>query len=154
MQPVPSLRKKDGDAPADPRSAMVAIADSVRVPRLVRAARLFPPDRILYFEGTVADDLVQLLDRHAIAPQFELPRGTLWPNELKVHVPAAALDLEVLADVMEHYADPEICSHFAIYRGSTLLLTAYDAGFDVVEVDPDLGSELVAALRAELEPPA
>lgn len=94
-------------------------------------AHLLPPPVHLYFEGnSIASDVWALLQSRAVSPQFQIPRGTIWPKPRTMHVLATADFLRELAAQAELHAEPEICDHLHAYSESKLLLEWYDA-FDL-----------------------
>lgn len=88
---------------------------------------LCPDDAIFYVEGTsIARDVQAFLAAHRAPHPARLVIGTLWPRPQAFHVPFSPetiVDLRVLA---ERHAQPELCDHFHVYRGETVLLEAHD----------------------------
>lgn len=77
---------------------------------------LLPKDSILYFEGiSIAKDIKLYLQVNSISPNFELPKGTIWPRSAIFHVPINAAFIEGLAAMADNHAEPEICDHLQAY---------------------------------------
>jgi hypothetical protein len=108
-----------------------------------------PDDAVLYLEGTsISSAVEEYLQAHRAPVQREVARGTLWPRPDTFHLPLG--DLNGLRALAERHAEPEICDHPAVYRGSQLLLTAYDAGFGEVLLARALPDETARRFRLAL----
>jgi hypothetical protein len=100
---------------------------------------LLPNDAILYFEGiSVAKDVKLYLQLNSISPNFELPKGTIWPRSAIFHVPINAAFMEGLARMAENHAEPEICDHLQAYTGEKIVLAWFDAFHDPLWLTMDI----------------
>ncbi|MFB3891492.1 MAG: hypothetical protein ACE15C_05655 [Phycisphaerae bacterium] len=96
-------------------------------PAIFRALRnLLPEGSILYLEGGTPDaNLRRFFRDHAMATRQRVDRA--WLRPAAVSVPATPDNLESLAVMGEHLAEPELCIHFHVYRGDRVLLSWHDA---------------------------
>ena len=98
-------------------------------PHVLRAfVNLLPARSIMYFEGgSPNNELLDFFAMRAIPEQTHVAVGTLWPRPVYYHVPATLKNLQELADLSEHYAEPELAEHFHVYRDDKVLLEWHDA---------------------------
>jgi hypothetical protein len=110
-----------------------------------------PTDATLYMEGDsiVPEIRDYLASRRSPAPR-NIWRGSTGRKQKIFHIPLAETNLAELRELAEHHAAPEICDHLVVYRDDQILLAAYDAGDNFVEVSRSLLEETVAQLRVAL----
>ncbi len=98
-------------------------------PSFLRALiELLPQGSIAYLEGgSPRNKLKSFLDKRSIPEVSHLAMGTIWPRPQIFHLPATQENLLALADISEHYAEPEVAIHFHVYKDNRVLLQWYDA---------------------------
>jgi hypothetical protein len=88
---------------------------------------LIPADAVVYLEGCcVAEDVRQFLRAHPAPVNTKVYPGTVAPVPETFHIPATPELMFALAQIAEHHNSNEICDHFHVYRGNTLLVQGYD----------------------------
>ena len=114
-------------------------------PRLLRALTDFLPEgSILYFEGgSLNKKLLDFFNTHAIPEQSHVAVATLWPKPVYYHVPATPQNLQGLADLAEHCAEPELAVHFHAYETGKVLLEWHDAFTQPMLLSGDLPEDKV-----------
>jgi hypothetical protein len=111
-----------------------------------------PDDAVLYVEGTTfAPAVADLLGDREVTEKPLVERGTIWPKPRVFHLPLTGTNLAELRSLAEEHAAPEVAGHLVVYRGSEVLLEAYDAGGNHVLLSRTLPPETVKAFRAALE---
>ena len=106
-----------------------------------------PKDAILYVEGnSIVREIKDFLTSRQAGTPREIERGTTWPKPKTFHMLLEGTNLAELRALAEHHAAPEICDHLVVYRGDQVLLAAYDAGDNVVDVTKSLSQETVECL--------
>lgn len=133
-------------------SDSVLVAYVTDLYKLLRAIdESMPKDAILYLEGrSFAAQVKSFLASRPAAAQRDIARGTVYPVPETFHMSLEGRNLAELRALAEHYAEPEICDHLAVYRDDELLLTAHDAGDGEVYVARSLPGETVRQLQLEL----
>jgi len=87
-----------------------------------------PEDAILFLEGGHHPPALRdFIQANAVPAPATVRRGTVWPRETVFHLPATPEVLTQLAELAEHCAGPEICSHLHVYRGRAVLVEWHDA---------------------------
>jgi hypothetical protein len=96
---------------------------------LLRALQGWLPEgAILYFEGGHPDrEIEDFMGEHSVPEPVHLAMGTIWPRPKVYHVPATETALTGLIEIAEHHAEPELASHFHVYREGVVLLEWHDA---------------------------
>ena len=74
--------------------------------------------------------------------------GTIWPQPQTFHLPLTNEVGEALRLLGERFAQPEMCDHLVVYRDEDILLSAYDAGIDIVWVSRALPTHILEQLRS------
>lgn len=117
-------------------------------PQLFQALRDWLPEgAILYFEGGSPDEQIQdFMAAHSIPEQVHIALGTIWPKPRVFHVPATAEMLSELAKIMECHAQPELATHFHVYRNGSVLLEWHDAFFDPMLLSRAFSEDQMKAL--------
>lgn len=111
---------------------------------------LVPADSVLCLEGTPADDVeVFLSERPAIYPN-QLDQGFLSMRQKLYYVPATHENLQGLADLAEHHAEPEICDHLRVYYEGKAILAWHDIIDDPMDIDSQVDESSVNAFSKEL----
>jgi hypothetical protein len=59
-------------------------------------------------------------------------------------------NLEGLAELSEHHAEPEIAIHIHVYKGNKVLLEWYDATSDPFRIAKEIGEEKVKEFCSKL----
>jgi hypothetical protein len=121
-------------------------------PTLFRALQGFLPDgAILYFEDCCSKgDFKRFLEAASIPEQVHITYGTIWPRPSVFHVPAAPDNLEKLAELAEHCAEPEVAIHFHVYTKEEMLLQWYDAFDDPMLLSSRFSESDVSRFCAKL----
>ena len=110
-----------------------------------------PEDAILFLEGGHHPPALRdFIQANAVPAAATVRRGTVWPKELVFHLPATTKVLSQLADLAEHCAGPEVCSHLHIYRGGTVVVEWHDAFDPPFYLSKALPHTLVQTFRAQL----
>jgi len=126
-------------------------------PALLRAVfEWFPDDSVLYFEGgSPNEELSAFMAAHAVPETVHIATGTIWPKPKVFHVPATRENIDLLADLAERCAEPELAVHVHVYRDGEVLLEWHDAFAQPMLLAGSLGEntvrEFAAALGATVE---
>jgi hypothetical protein len=128
------------------------------VPAPPRPIRLAAGLRILLSEnGTVAleglsihPEVERLLHPHIVTPTLEIRPGTLHPTSKWVHVRATTDALKTLNDLVNSFADPEVCDHMYGYENATLLMEWHDAFSDPIQIADVVSTVVIEAFCSEL----
>jgi hypothetical protein len=91
---------------------------------------LLPSDSILYFEGTLDDQVSDLLNKFEISNPVLVQRGTLWPKPDIHHTSMNKELLDGIAQLINDGVVPYPSSHFHAYRENKILLEWHDAFID------------------------
>ena len=156
MIPIPFRRPADGAVGGIRLNMMKPqweLAGRTTFPDLLRAlAGVLPERSVLYFEdGSPSGDLKAFLDRTAMDDGPNVSPGTLWPEPRVDRIPATAANLDQLADLAEHCAEPELAIHFYVYRDREVLMQWHDAFSDPMFVSKQgFSEEAVRTLCGEL----
>ena len=103
----------------------------------------------LFLEGTaIADDVLAALAAHKTTATRTDLSGTVWPDPISHHFTLTGRLVDVLRELADRSAQPELCDHLVVYRGNLIMLAAYDAGADDVWVSRDLPQATIDQLRA------
>jgi hypothetical protein len=119
---------------------------------LIRAINTtMPRDAIIYIEGdSIVPEVASFLSSHLASEPRDIWPGSSSRKSSAFHVPLAGTNLAELGVLADSYAAPEVCDHLVVYQDDELLLTAYDAGGNFVEVSKSLPDETIQRLRAAL----
>ena len=114
-------------------------------PSFLRALReLIPEGSILYLEGgTPREELKSFLETKSIPEVSHVTMGTIWSRPEVFHLPANSETISELADVAEHYAEPEVAIHFHVYKDNRVLLQWHDAFSDPMFISKEIPKEKV-----------
>ena len=105
-------------------------------------ARILPQRSVLYFEdGSPNGELKAFLDRTGMDDGPSVIPGTVWPKPRVDRVPATAANLDELASLTEHCAEPELAIHCHVYRDREVLIQWCDAFSDPMFVSKQRFSE-------------
>ena len=100
---------------------------------------LVPPDSIAYFEdGSPGGALKTFFDERSVHEVSHVEMGTISLETPVLHVPASSENLLELAEIAEHYAEPEVAIHFHVYKDDEMLLEWYDAFANPIFVSKEL----------------
>jgi len=115
-------------------------------------AELIPPNAIVYIEGgSPRKELQAFLEEKSVHEVSHVAMGTIWPRPKMFHVPATSENLFELADISEHYAEPEVAIHFHVYKNNQVLLQWYDAFADPIYVSKEISEDKIKAFCEKLE---
>lgn len=121
-----------------------------RLPAALQA--LLPPDSVLVWEGTSIDpDVERRLAEHFVPPALEIRPGTIWPQPKVLHVRATPQALQIFGELLESFAQPEICNNLYAYVDGTLLLQWHDAFSDPVYIAGTIPEPAIATSCSILE---
>lgn len=105
---------------------------------------IVPDGSIAYLEGgTIPRELETFLNARAVAEVAHVAVGTIWPRPKIFHVPATPDNLLSLADIVEHCAEPEVASHFHVYKDNSLILQWFDAFSDPMYLSKKIAEDKV-----------
>lgn len=112
-------------------------------PSLLRALRnLLPQGTILYLEGgTPSKEIKSFLEERSIPEVSHIATGTIWPRPEVFYLPATPENLSDLADISEHYAEPEVAIHLHVYKDNKVLLQWYDAFADPIFISKEISED-------------
>ena len=127
-------------------------AGDEHVPVMLRCfAALFPPDALLYVEGTsITRTLREFLHSRRAEQVTPVRVGTLWPRPYRFHMPIHQGNLSRLATLIEGRPLRELCDHMHVYQGQTVLLEAYDAINDHVDLSPMIAEDRMQSFSKQL----
>ncbi len=92
---------------------------------------LLPEGSVLVLEATsIARDVKSFLEAHQPANRPTLHVETTWPKSKVFHVPVTQMNMNMLAELVENHALPEICDHLKAYKGVREILAWYDVCCD------------------------
>ena len=112
---------------------------------------LVPEGCILVLEGgSPSPQLKAFLEQNAVAPEVKVARGTVWPREDLVHLPASAQVLSGIAEHADRCASPEICTHLSVLAAGRVVIEWHDAFSAPCWISKELPEEGVKAFCAEL----
>jgi len=119
-------------------------------PSLLRAVHeWFPEDSVLYFEdGSPNEEIRAFMATHAVPETVHIAYGTIWPRPKVFHVPATPENIDLLADLAERCAEPELAVHFHVYREREVLLQWHDAFTQPMLLAGALGENVVREFAA------
>lgn len=110
-----------------------------------------PPKPVLYFEGgSPNEEISTFMAAHAIPETVHIATGTIWPEPKVFHVPATRENIDLLADLAERCAEPELAVHVHVYRDREVLLEWHDAFTQPMLVAAALGENTVRGFAAAL----
>ena len=90
-----------------------------------------PENSIMRFElGSPHGDLKSFFLSNSIQEEIFIPKGTIWPKPQVFNIPVTNTNLIKLSELTEHYAEPEVATHFHVYLGNDVLIDWYDAFYD------------------------
>ncbi len=135
---------------AEDEYAELGYVSDLRV--LIRAIdAAMPKSAIIYIEGdSIVPEVASFLTSHLASEPRDVWPGSSSRRSRAFHVHLTGTNLAELSVLADSYAAPEVCDHVAVYKGDELLLTAYDAGENYVEVSKSLPDETIQHLRAAL----
>jgi hypothetical protein len=121
-------------------------------PVLLRAVRSFlPEDAVLYFEGgSPNEEIDTFMAAHAVPEKVHIAYGTIWPRPKVIHVPAHHQNIDLLAQIAQRCAEPELASHFHVYRDNEVLLEWHDAFSQPMLLAGSLGEDVVRGFATVL----
>jgi len=112
---------------------------------------LLSKNGVVALEGVSIDSEVeQLLQPHIIAPTLEIQPGTLYPTSKWLHVRATDSALSTLNEIVNTFADPQVCDHLYGYENGTLIFEWTDAFSDPIHVSEVIEPAVIAAFCATL----
>lgn len=88
---------------------------------------------------------------NAIPEQTHIKMGISWPRPKVFHVPASKENLEGLAGMMDHHAEPELAVHFLVYCNGKVILEWYDAFSNPMYLSGEWAEDKVRAFCDKLK---
>lgn len=136
----------------DTRAPFWELDGKTDFPRLLRALPdLLSDGSTLYFEGGSPNrKMLDFFRTSAVPEQSHVAVGTLWPKPSCRHVPATPPNLSALAEIAESCAEPELATHFHVYRNGKVLLEWHDAFTQPMLLADDLPEDRVRAFARTL----
>jgi hypothetical protein len=150
---------RDEDELAPGNGISLRLSDAFEVGKVRDLSKLFaalaeavPEDALLYLEGTdIAPEVADFVAAQSVEPTALVMRGTMWPESQKFHLPATSENLLALHELALRHAEPELCDHLVVYVREQVLISAYDAGFEIVYAHRSLAPAAIDRLREAAE---
>jgi hypothetical protein len=112
---------------------------------------LVPDDAFVVLEGGLPSDAMRSFVATVALGPGPVARGTVWPRQSVVSLPASPTVLNQLAGLAEESASAELCIHLHVYRADSVLLQWYDAFHAPLYVSTALPVETIDAFCARLK---
>jgi hypothetical protein len=111
---------------------------------------LVPAGSILSLEDTISEDIERFLaEKPAIYPN-ETDQGFLRMRVKTSFTPLTHETAEGLADLAEHHAEPEVCSHLRVYSDGDAVLAWHDIVDDPVYINGSVDENRIRAFCNKL----
>ncbi len=105
------------------------IGETKDLPKVLNALHyIVGENAAIFIEGCNAKgDLKQFIDDIAIPEKEHIARGTVWPKQHVVHLPATKQNIERLSEFSKDVSPLQIATHFHVYEDSNVIIEWYDA---------------------------
>lgn len=108
-------------------------------------------DCVLYFEGgNPGTELKEFLEKNQIQPLDKIRKGTIWPKQDIIHIPAKELIIDELANFAKHASPFEFAIHFHVYQSGHMILEWYDAFTEDIWISSQVPKENIKAFAKAL----
>jgi hypothetical protein len=105
----------------------------------------------LFVEGSFAKEVLILYKKNVQEGDY-LPRaGTIFPKATKLRCKYSLEFMNELALIAENHAEPELCEHLHLYKGSESIIIWYDAFSDEMHISKKTPQEVVNKFCDEIK---
>lgn len=108
------------------------VEETKDLPRLLKSLHfIIDETATLFFEGcNVRGELKSFIETHSIPEKEKIARGTVWPKQSVVHIPATKPIIDDLAELAKGISPLELAAHFHVYDHGEVIFEWYDAFTD------------------------
>ena len=121
------------------------IEETKNLPQLLKSLHFIVDETAtMFFEGgNPSRELRSFIEKYAIPEKEKIARGTIWPKQSVVHIPATKENINELAKLAETISPFELAVHFHVYDDGQVIFEWYDAFTDPIYIYKDIPEEKV-----------